>query len=78
MTSFGGEQALRVDALQVVGQDDPAVLLPDPEVALRLVTCWPLDGVTRSPWRYVASCAKTVTAPGPGAPPPPGTPRGRS
>jgi sortase A len=39
----------------VVHETDAAVLEPTTDQRITLVTCYPFDGLTRSPWRYIAT-----------------------
>jgi LPXTG-site transpeptidase (sortase) family protein len=43
-----------LESTRVVADTDVAVLDPTADDRLTLVTCYPLDGLVRSPWRYVA------------------------
>jgi len=56
LTSTGGTREWVVETVRVVGAEDAAVLDPVADDRLTLVTCWPFDGLLRSPWRYVAEC----------------------
>ncbi len=51
-----GTRRWTVVARRVVAQDDTAVLDPVMGDRLSLMTCYPFDGVRRSPWRYVVTC----------------------
>ena len=39
----------------VVHETDTTVLEPTTDQRITLVTCYPFDGWTRSPWRYIAT-----------------------
>lgn len=50
---------------RVVPEDDLSVLelaSPGSPRRLVLVTCWPFEGLLRSPWRYVVECEEQETA----------------
>ena len=53
--TFGSTRRYVVESRTVVQAGDTTVLDNDAD-RLTLVTCWPFDGLTPSPWRYVVSC----------------------
>jgi sortase A len=79
-----GTRAYRVASIRVVPEDAVEVLDPTPRERLTLVTCWPFDGLVRSPLRVVFECdpiAGAFSRPGsdlssrPGSPPAASSPR---
>ena len=46
-------RAYAVETIRVVLPDDASLLMPTPEAALTLVTCYPFGRGPRSPLRYV-------------------------
>jgi sortase A len=54
-----------LESTEVVADSDVTVLEPTPDDRLTLVTCYPFNGLVRSPWRYVATFRPVaVTEPG--------------
>jgi len=45
-----------VEDLDVLSATTVSVLDPTPDDRLTLVTCYPFNGMLRSPWRYVVTC----------------------
>jgi len=54
----------RVAATSVVRFDDARVLRDEGDDRLTLVTCWPVRGWLRSPWRYVVRSERVPYLPG--------------
>ncbi len=51
-----GERDWIVETIEITTASDTDVLEPTARPRLTLVTCYPFDGLVRSPWRYVVSC----------------------
>jgi sortase A len=66
VTSTGAEE-YALSGTRIVHETDLSVLEPSSHRRLTLVTCYPFDGMTRSPWRYIATFlpAGTTAPPGP-------------
>jgi sortase (surface protein transpeptidase) len=47
----------------VTSVDDAEVLAPSGEARLTLVTCYPFNGLLRSPWRYIVTAVPAVPDP---------------
>lgn len=56
-TRSGDWQGYRVTGIDIVSRHETRVLDPGSSSRLTLITCYPFDGVLRSPWRYVVSAA---------------------
>jgi sortase A len=58
LTTFGGEYRYRVVSIQVVSPNDVAVLNPDENEILTLVTCYPFYFVGSAPERFIVRAAR--------------------
>jgi sortase A len=56
LVSSGSTREWIVEGMHVVGAWDAETLEPGDGDRLTLVTCWPFDGLLRSPYRYVVEC----------------------
>ena len=57
-------RAFRVERLAITTANDASILAQTLDDRLTLVTCYPFDGLLRSPWRYVV-----ISVPATGEPP---------
>ncbi|MDX1388265.1 MAG: class GN sortase [Acidobacteriota bacterium] len=55
-----GDRDWVVESVEVTTAGNTGILEPTPHPRLTLVTCYPFDGLVRSPWRYVVSCVPSV------------------
>jgi sortase A len=60
LTTLGGEYRYRVVSIKVVSPDDVAVLNPDGEEVLTLVTCYPFYYVGSAPQRFIVRAARVI------------------
>lgn len=62
LRTHAGTRHYVVDSAQVVRATETRILQPTPDTRLTLVTCYPFDGLLRSPWRYVVSSGSLPVA----------------
>jgi sortase A len=56
VTTVDAERDWVVDRVEIISATSAEVLEPWGKARLTLVTCYPFDGLLRTPWRYVVTC----------------------